>query len=296
MTLSPLKFFILSIFFLLQQPFFATANDCWSAVKEQAIERDKSLEKDYLKITKGASGLLAEKRSLFLIGREDGPALVLLHGFPASPEQLGDFAKILNGKYGFTVYAPVLTGFGGAAKVGNEVLLEDWRKDVEEAVTLVHNCANKIGLVGYSMGGGIAIDAAFYLYNLPITNLFLITPLVKTKSNFGIKTADFLQSIGLGSFGPISTRLVKQVTRIINYIESYKNGEAVNKIPTLLVTTDNDSVIDSEAAKNFTFAKMNIVSNLVFSKDMSVTHNSILNRDNPQLDDIAYRIDYLLNR
>ncbi|MEK6774019.1 MAG: alpha/beta fold hydrolase [Bdellovibrionota bacterium] len=271
-------------------------NSCWSEVKNAVIEKDKQRDLLYRRITHLSPGINDRQGSLFLEGHDPAHALVLIHGYPSYPRHFSGLAKILNEKYGYTIYAPLLSGLGGPAKVGNKVKLEDWRKDVDDALTLARHCANKVSLVGHSMGGGVAIDTIFNPINSQIDSLILISPMIKTQSSLSRVLATIASTLGIKTFGVISTNLVKQVFRVIDNIQEYWDHLPRNNIPTFLSVTMDDKILDPFASLSFPSSKLNIVDQLIFPQNSGVGHNEIITPKNIYLDELAERLDLFLKK
>lgn len=86
-------------------------------------------------------------------------AVVLIHGFPGSPAEMRPMAEPLHA-LGFTVHAPRLAGFGADLETLPTRHHSEWVADVANAVKRVREGHKHVYLVGTSMGGALAIQAA----------------------------------------------------------------------------------------------------------------------------------------
>jgi len=86
-------------------------------------------------------------------GRDDGPALVLLHGFPTSSYLWREFIPLLSGR--FRVIAPDLMGWGDSVAAATSSLdIAAQAGYVGELVT--HLGIERFAVVGHGAGGGVA--------------------------------------------------------------------------------------------------------------------------------------------
>lgn len=86
-------------------------------------------------------------------------AVVLIHGFPGSPAEMRPLATPLH-KLGFTVTAPLLSGFGAQLETLPKRHHTEWLEDVAQAIQKCKATHKNVYLVGTSMGGAIAIQSA----------------------------------------------------------------------------------------------------------------------------------------
>ncbi|MBK8984987.1 MAG: alpha/beta fold hydrolase [Chloroflexi bacterium] len=89
-----------------------------------------------------------------------GPAAALLvHGFPGTPAEVRPLAAALHAQ-GWTVHAPLLPGFGPQIADMFTYGQEDWVTAVRQAQTQLRSQYETVLLVGYSLGGAIALNIA----------------------------------------------------------------------------------------------------------------------------------------
>jgi carboxylesterase len=92
-------------------------------------------------------------------GPPAGRAALLLHGFLGTPAELRPLAALL-AEEGVTATAPALPGFGQDVERLRRVRLRDWLAAAREAWASVQRSAETALLVGFSMGGALALAVA----------------------------------------------------------------------------------------------------------------------------------------
>lgn len=115
----------------------------------------------------------------FTLNPAGTPALLLVHGFADGPAVFAQLAPAFAAD-GFAVRALHLTGFGGSLDQMADVTLAVWRADLDREIAALRaeNPARPIWLVGHSLGGALAYDAALRPANR-IAGLVLLAPLVE---------------------------------------------------------------------------------------------------------------------
>lgn len=100
-------------------------------------------------------------------------AVLLLHGFTTSPQQLSNLIDLLE-KEKITFYAPTILGFGlNSTQLLKEVRYEDWFRQALESFDLLQNFAEEVSVVGHSMGG---VLATFVAEQRKVKHLILSSP------------------------------------------------------------------------------------------------------------------------
>ncbi len=94
----------------------------------------------------------------FRLGRSKKRAL-LLHGFPGTPAELLTLAEFLVTQ-GFEVRAPLLPGFGVEIASLGKTRWQAWVTAAQNAWDDLHRGAERAVLVGFSMGGAVAVNVA----------------------------------------------------------------------------------------------------------------------------------------
>lgn len=115
----------------------------------------------------------------FTLNPAGTPALLLIHGFADGPSVFAQIAPPL-AQAGFAVRALHLSGSGIPPAQMAGIRLADWRADVDREIAALReaNPARPTWLVGHSLGGALAYDAALRPQN-SIAGLVLLAPLVE---------------------------------------------------------------------------------------------------------------------
>lgn len=85
--------------------------------------------------------------------------LALVHGFTGNPVSMRPLAELLAGR-GFRVDVPRLPGHGTHPRDMQGTRYPDWRAEVVRTVDRLANAAERVVLVGLSMGGTLVLDLA----------------------------------------------------------------------------------------------------------------------------------------
>ncbi len=115
-----------------------------------------------------------EAHSAFAWAGEYGSA-VLVHGFPGTPAEMRPLADILY-RAGWSANGLLLPGFGAEFEHITEKRAEDWIHAVQKTVDCVRKPNEPLLLIGYSMGGALAICTAV---NVQPDGLILLAPFWK---------------------------------------------------------------------------------------------------------------------
>lgn len=95
----------------------------------------------------------------FLFESDGNCAALLIHGFPGSAKEMRPLAHELH-KMGWTAQGILLPGFGPDIETLPEKSHDDWLTAVEAALTELQLHHDNVIVVGNSMGGALAIEAA----------------------------------------------------------------------------------------------------------------------------------------
>jgi carboxylesterase len=92
--------------------------------------------------------------------RADGDrGCLLLHGFSSSPADFGELPRVLHAE-GFHVLAPLLPGHGRSPADLRGTRRDDWTRAAEEAFDRLAERHECVDVVGFSMGGALALHLA----------------------------------------------------------------------------------------------------------------------------------------
>lgn len=98
---------------------------------------------------------------------------LLIHGFMGSPAELHPIANLLR-DHNFSCYGPLLPGFGERLDTINDVRRTDWIGEPAQLWEELYRAGQGQLIVGFSMGGAIAIHLA---RQFPPEKLILLAPL-----------------------------------------------------------------------------------------------------------------------
>src|ERR1700761_8991743 len=119
----------------------------------------------------------------YRVAGKGDPAIVLIHGWATDANYWNAQIAPLQAKY--TVVTVDLAGHGGSTKSRTDWSMEKYGEDVATVVPRIPN--QQVILVGHSMGGTVALEAAHTLGNRVI----------------GIIAVDALKSVGLPPLSPL---------------------------------------------------------------------------------------------
>jgi carboxylesterase len=106
-------------------------------------------------------------------GGDDG--VLVLHGFTGSPYSMRPLADVLANR-GFNVELPRLPGHGTAVEDLIPMRWEDWTSAAAESLDVLAARSRRVGVVGLSMGGGLAVWLAEHRPEL--VGVVVVNPLV----------------------------------------------------------------------------------------------------------------------
>ena len=131
-----------------------------------------------VRVRSAAPGAVRAAAAPFALNPDGTPALLLIHGFADGPSVFAQIAPPLAAA-GFAVRAMHLSGSGVPPAEMKGLAFADWRADVDREVAALRAAdpARPIWLVGHSLGGALAYDAALRPDNR-IAGLVLLAPLI----------------------------------------------------------------------------------------------------------------------
>lgn len=211
----------------------------------------------------GPDGIVEGAEPISLEG--SGPnALLLVHGLGDTPQTLGYLASWLHAR-GFTVRAPLLPGHGRSLPAFAESGASEWLAAIRHEHAVLRDRHSRVGLVGLSMGGALAVLLASELDDLPVLVLLApylgvppavrwagrlhpllgaVAPYVRGRGERSVKDArERPHSRAYGYFTP---RLLRELTWVAD-----EAGRALPLVtaPTLLVQSREDNRIEPHVAE-----------------------------------------------
>ena len=130
--------------------------------------------------------------------RGEGPALVLLHGFPLDHHLWDEIVPLLDNT--FDVITPDLRGFGESTIGDTQPSMDDYASDIAELLDQLKIA--KAAIVGHSMGGYVALAFA-RLYPERVSGLGLVSSQVLAdapeRKEGRYKSAADVEANGIGS-------------------------------------------------------------------------------------------------
>ncbi len=100
----------------------------------------------------------AEHAPFYLQGSQPAAAL-LVHGFPGTPAEMRPLAETLHA-HGWTAQSILLPGFGAQMETILDKQVSDWVAAVREPLVALRHDHDVVIVIGYSLGGALALQAA----------------------------------------------------------------------------------------------------------------------------------------
>lgn len=97
--------------------------------------------------------------TVFLENPAEKGLVIFIHGFMGNPRLFDGFAKLVN-KQGYSAASLLLPGHGGSVKDFASSTREQWQAHVDAEIGRFSGDHSNIWLVGHSMGGLLALNAA----------------------------------------------------------------------------------------------------------------------------------------
>ena len=141
------------------------------SASRRAIER--SVDR---RLPLGPDGIVPGAGAIELVDPPSREAVLLLHGFGDSPQSLHHLARALHAR-GFAVYAPLLPGHGRTLRDFRASGWRSWLTAARAALRAVAGRHERVGVVGLSMGGALAVELA--AESTGIAALVLLAPYIE---------------------------------------------------------------------------------------------------------------------
>lgn len=242
-----------------------------------------------------------------LRGKHD-TAVILLHGFIGSPFEVYSLGEQLNTS-GYTVYMPLMKGFGGGTELANRTDYSAWQSTVKESLDVLSPHYSKVVVIGFSLGGTVVSD---FLLNREskypaVKGAVLLAPYYSPSVTGGkflnTMMAVFTDSISLKKLYQLSANEdLKIPVSNPDYYNSempltavkeiIKYGEMVRKqpeprhvgLPVLFVYTEDDQTVNNKVSADFIERSFSNVETIKFSKEEKVRHQLAVPVGNDRFD------------
>lgn len=133
-------------------------------------------------------------------GQRTDLALVYLHGFSASAEELRPVPDQLAERLGANLYFARLAGHGRDGLAMAEPGVADWAADVAEAMAIGSRLGERVVLLGTSFGGNLSVLAASEpALAQDLAGIALVSPAFRVAQPVGV----LLEMPGLRQWGPL---------------------------------------------------------------------------------------------
>lgn len=256
---------------------------------------------------------IPQNRTTFYPGT-NGRAVVLVHGFISAPDSMGDLAKALQAE-GYSVIAPLLTGFGDGAQAANAATLEDWRASVRTAILDARHCHQDVSLVAHSLGSALVTMAAVEAQEAEISRIVLLAPYYKAYASW-LKYLGDLVALGTDTLelsaaekylgvdpyeyfsldrpapGEPDAYIPLHTLRRVLELEPIFT-EQINrklKVPALAFLSKADLVVDSDFAAGYLPNRFERVDTVVYEESEGIEHGLHRRDRNPRFDEMVGKI------
>lgn len=199
------------------------------------------------------SGVSEDNLPIFLYKRENKKAVLLLHGFTATPWELKELAEYLFGR-GFNVYVPLLKGHATSPSDLKKVSWEEWYASAMYGYNLLSILSNEVNAAGFSMGGLLAILLA---EDKPVKNLVAINTIISAKDKRMYLAGLFKYFIDYSKNPNVAAddghyykqRPVAAVAELNQLIKKAKASLKNVDSPILIVQSQYDEVVEPSSAE-----------------------------------------------
>lgn len=138
-------------------------------------------------------------------GRKTPLAIVYLHGFSGSRQEIAPTAERVAGLLGANLFETRLADHGLSANGLGSAVAEDWLADAAEALAIGAAIGDRVIVIGTSTGATLAAAIADHPLMEAVSHMIWISP------NFGVR--DERASLATGPAGELIARLVAGETR-----------------------------------------------------------------------------------
>ena len=226
-------------------------------------QADEQFEADYRQFHHSVESKERSIGAPFLLkGSSRRLGIVLMHGFLATPREVLELAKFVHDK-GFWVYCVRLRGHGTSPEDLATRNGDDWIESVDLGYALLKSICKQVVVGGFSLGGGLALNAAVRLSDL--AGVFAVSPpfrLLSLPSRLASAVTTWNRAMNTIHWHGATKEYVDNSSErpLINYqripiaalaeMEHFMSDLEQQlpeiKIPTLIVQGDHDPLVDSE--------------------------------------------------
>jgi carboxylesterase len=222
----------------------------------------------------------------YLPGSSD-VGVLLIHGFTASPAEMNDLAEYLNKELGYSVYNARIVGHGSYAANLNITTYKDWYDSLKWGYSVLSKNAEKIYIVGQSMGALLAMNIAM---ENKVDGVVLLGPALFVKDPMFplVSVAKFfIKEIKKDNFNKdlkdiyYDVKPIKAAYQLSKLIEYTKNNINKLQVPTLVIQSEYDDTINPKLVIDY-FNSLDLKNkSVVVLKDNEKTKHVLTNMLNP---------------
>ena len=246
----------------------------------------------------------------------------MLHGLSDSPGSLKEASTIYFNR-GYNVVTVLLRDHGLLPEFRHQIRaniqLKDWREDIDQLMKIAFEMSdeNKVALIGFSLGGALALDTA-NRYEGKISSLVLLAPLLKMNHGWAAPSSRVLRHVKYSVFKGVpetghfypdialnqtyhAYKLTKHLKENVTKTPSTK----LIQLPKMMFLTDADTTVENEYALEVA-EKIKIENNnlIIYSNPEKIS--TTLHRDlpmrtinasgveNPHIEDLLLNLDKFL--
>lgn len=249
---------------------------------------------------------------------QNGRAVVLVHGFLASPAYMKEIADGLT-REGYTIFMPLMLGFGANETAANKSDDQLWRMSIREAVQFATRCHTDVSLIGHSLGAGLATDLVVNENLTGIRRMVLLAPYFRIANPYIQSLLDsvgtFTDSVSIKDFEAIlppgedaydilglarpmvgeaapflPIDATQKVLDLQNTFTATANNAPVHGPNVLMVLTEDDELAKASYAQYYAGRRFTTLTQMVYPASYKIPHSFQLRVNNPLWTDLFAKI------